>query len=84
MLTKELTDLMKRVIKDYSCDKENAFVNPKTLEPYFEFKEQIVGHKELALRKWTGHWWPSWTSNPVGGVRSVFGGFDSHALPPYY
>ena len=22
------------------------------------------------------------TSNPLGGIRSVFGGFDSHALPP--
>ncbi len=22
------------------------------------------------------------TSNPLGGVRSVFGGFDSHTLPP--
>ncbi|MFC1927979.1 helix-turn-helix domain-containing protein [Chloroflexota bacterium] len=22
------------------------------------------------------------TSNPLGGVNSVFGGFDSHALPP--
>jgi hypothetical protein len=35
-------------------------------------------------RKWKGHWWPSWTSNPVGGVSNVFGGFDSHALPPYF
>ncbi len=22
------------------------------------------------------------TSNPSGGIKSVFGGFDSHALPP--
>ena len=22
------------------------------------------------------------TSTPLGGIRSVFGGFDSHALPP--
>jgi len=27
-------------------------------------------------------WWVSWTSNPVGGVKSVPGGFDSHAPPP--
>ena len=26
--------------------------------------------------------WASRTSNPLGGVSSVFGGFDSHALPP--
>ncbi len=24
------------------------------------------------------------TSNPLGGIRSVFGGFDSHALPPTF
>jgi len=24
------------------------------------------------------------TSNPLGGVRSVFGGFDSHTLPPIF
>ena len=36
-----------------------------------------------ASRKWKGHWWPSRTSNPAGGVTSVSGGFDSHALPPY-
>jgi len=35
-------------------------------------------------RKWKGHWWPSWTSNPVGGVSNVSGGFDSHALPPFF
>jgi hypothetical protein len=27
-------------------------------------------------------WWASWTSNPVWGVKSVPGGFDSHAPPP--
>ena len=27
-------------------------------------------------------WCASWTSNPVGGVKSVPGGFDSHAPPP--
>ena len=27
-------------------------------------------------------WWASWTSNPVGGVKSVPGGFDSHVPPP--
>jgi len=26
--------------------------------------------------------WASRTSNPLGGISSVFGGFDSHALPP--
>ena len=26
--------------------------------------------------------WASRTSTPLGGIRSVFGGFDSHALPP--
>ncbi len=26
--------------------------------------------------------WALRTSNPLGGVRSVFGGFDSHTLPP--
>jgi len=26
--------------------------------------------------------WASRTSNPLGGINSVFGGFDSHALPP--
>ena len=25
---------------------------------------------------------PSWTSNPMLGVKSVLGGFDSHAFPP--
>ena len=37
------------------------------------------------LKKWKrkGHWWPSRTSNPVCGVKSLAGGFDSHALPPY-
>jgi len=24
------------------------------------------------------------TSNPLGGVNNVFGGFDSHALPPVF
>ena len=24
------------------------------------------------------------TSNPLGGMESVFGGFDSHALPPIF
>jgi len=23
------------------------------------------------------------TSTPLGGIRSVFGGFDSHTLPPF-
>jgi len=26
--------------------------------------------------------WASRTSNPLGGIDDVFGGFDSHALPP--
>ncbi len=26
--------------------------------------------------------WASRTSNPLGGIKHVFGGFDSHALPP--
>ena len=26
----------------------------------------------------------SGTSNPLGGMNSVFGGFDSHALPPLF
>jgi hypothetical protein len=26
--------------------------------------------------------WASRTSNPLGGISDVFGGFDSHALPP--
>ena len=26
--------------------------------------------------------WAPRTSNPLGGIKSVFGGFDSHALPP--
>ncbi len=26
--------------------------------------------------------WASRTSNPLGGINSVFGGFDSHTLPP--
>jgi len=28
--------------------------------------------------------WASRTSNPSGGINSVFGGFDSHALPPVH
>ena len=35
------------------------------------------------MRKRIGHWWASRTSNPVCGVRSLAGGFDSHALPPF-
>jgi len=31
-----------------------------------------------------GLWWLPWTSNPVRGVNSVSGGFDSHALPPFF
>ncbi len=35
-------------------------------------------------QKWecVGHWWPSWTSNPVVLAKTRYGGFDSHALPP--
>ena len=29
-------------------------------------------------------WWCAWTSNPVSGMTSVSGGFDSHTLPPNY
>ena len=29
-------------------------------------------------------WWLSRTSNPVRWVNSLAGGFDSHALPPFF
>ena len=29
-------------------------------------------------------WWLSRTSNPVRRVNSLAGGFDSHALPPFF
>ncbi len=38
----------------------------------------------IEMRKWTAHWWGSRTSNPVWGARTVPGGFDSHALPPFF
>jgi hypothetical protein len=44
-------------------------------------KHSIV--TKLRPWKWKGLWWASWTSNPVEGVIIVFGGFDSHALPPF-
>ena len=31
-----------------------------------------------------GSWWAPRTSNPVSGATSAWGGFDSHALPPFY
>ena len=36
------------------------------------------------MRKRKGLWWPSRTSNPVYRVNSLVGGFDSHALPPFF
>ena len=34
------------------------------------------------IRKCAAHWWGPRTSNPMWGVNTVPGGFDSHALPP--
>ena len=36
------------------------------------------------MRKCAAHWWGSRTSNPVWGAKTVPGGFDSHALPPFF
>ena len=33
-------------------------------------------------RKRVGRWWAARSSKPVGGMRNLPGGFDSHALPP--
>jgi integrase len=40
MLTKGLTEFMKRVIKDHGYG-DYVFTNPRTMEPYFEIKEQF-------------------------------------------
>jgi hypothetical protein len=43
-------------------------------------------HKNMLMNymEADGSWWVPRTSNPVCGATSVAGGFDSHALPPYY
>ncbi len=38
----------------------------------------------VLMWKCAAHWWGPRTSNPMWGVRTVPGGFDSHALPPFY
>ncbi len=34
------------------------------------------------MRKHVGRWWAARSSKPVGGMRNLPGGFDSHVLPP--
>ncbi len=54
-------------------------------------KAAVTGHMKYAVRNNEVQGfikgadksrWASRTSNPSGGVVSVSGGFDSHALPP--
>jgi hypothetical protein len=45
------------------------------MKPFFYIK---------SLWKCAAHWWGSRTSNPVWGAKPVPGGFDSHALPPFF
>jgi hypothetical protein len=47
---------------------------------YLDFENKNVYFEGTEVDRF---WWASWTSNPVTG-RNVRGGFDSHALPPFF
>ena len=75
--------------RDYTDTPRLRYVPKEHISPTLP----LPGHGSLILdrdfdgrypykRECVGHWWPSWTSNPVVLAKTRYGGFDSHALPP--